>query len=97
MLSIAPQKVPLPEKPCSPSTCPGIQVPDNTICPCKAEEFWNGDKCVKRHECPCVTDGDTHKAGDIYQNEDCATCTCALYGLESCVKKECPDCGAVRV
>ncbi|RUS78725.1 hypothetical protein EGW08_013512, partial [Elysia chlorotica] len=67
---------------------------DTSGCPrkgCAKGLFCNGQKCVPKTECPCVTEDKLLKPGGVFQNSKCETCQC-LGGETVCLPKEVPTC-----
>lgn len=67
---------------------------DTSGCPkagCAQGLFCNGQKCVPKKECPCISDKKLLKPGGVTQNSRCETCQC-LGGETICLPKDAPKC-----
>ncbi|XP_056642321.1 hemocytin [Diorhabda sublineata] len=74
--------------------CPGI--PEKNVnlevCRCLSTQYWDGQQCVPRSDCPCVVGTMRYSIGAIYEKEDCSECICKLGGVEHCTPKKCEPC-----
>ncbi|KAM3961249.1 LOW QUALITY PROTEIN: hemolectin [Aphomia sociella] len=86
-----PTVMPLPEEvistkaPCE--LCPGVP---EASCECSPEEYYDGDNCVSRDQCPCVESYMSYAVGSTFRGSNCDECVCKLGGITDCKPvKEC--------
>ncbi|KAK9502170.1 hypothetical protein O3M35_012753 [Rhynocoris fuscipes] len=71
--------------------CPGVEVTTD-ICHCDETEWWDGEYCTARSQCPCFVGFIKYAVGTVFDNEFCEKCVCGLNGLAQCESKQCPPC-----
>ncbi|GFN75367.1 mucin 5ac, oligomeric mucus/gel-forming [Plakobranchus ocellatus] len=67
---------------------------DTSRCPkagCAKGLYCNGQKCVPKTECPCLSEETIVKPGGVVQTSKCETCQC-LGGEMICLPKDPPTC-----
>ena len=77
------------------NSCPGWQNKESVtaeFCQCPQGQFWNGETCVNRKECPCYVGYISYSVGTLFDSQDCKQCLCKIGGIASCKEKICPDC-----
>ncbi|XP_026679243.1 hemocytin-like [Diaphorina citri] len=95
---------PTPTQPRECKTCPGLE-PEVFLCVCESQDYWDGNQCVNRTQCPCYEPQKTHElaplkdmkvkhhsVGTTYITESCEQCTCGIGGVPICEKKHCEKC-----
>lgn len=76
-------------------TCLGVPEPSTPIegfCKCYSPQYWNGQECVSRNQCPCMVGHISYDVGAKYETEDCQKCVCVLGGVSQCKPQQCPPC-----
>nr|XP_053625822.1 hemocytin isoform X2 [Plodia interpunctella] len=75
--------------PCS--LCPGVPAPVTTqSCACAAPQYYDGENCVSRDQCPCVEGFISYSVGSSFRGSNCDECVCKLGGVTDCKPvKEC--------
>uniref|UniRef100_A0A8D8ZF36 Hemocytin n=1 Tax=Cacopsylla melanoneura TaxID=428564 RepID=A0A8D8ZF36_9HEMI len=71
--------------------CPGLKS-DISICVCQPNEFYDGENCVNKTQCPCYVGHMAYSVGTTYNTESCEQCTCSIGGIPTCHKKHCEKC-----
>ncbi|XP_013180497.1 PREDICTED: hemocytin isoform X2 [Papilio xuthus] len=67
--------------------CPGVRP---TACNCTELQYFDGETCVSRDQCPCVEGFMTYAVGSIFRGTECDECMCKLGGITDCKPiKEC--------
>ncbi|KAL0894249.1 hypothetical protein ABMA27_014259 [Loxostege sticticalis] len=70
------------------NVCPGVPA---TVCACaRPGDYYNGEECVPRDLCPCVSTYLTYDVGASFRGDNCDECVCKLGGVTDCKPvKEC--------
>ncbi|XP_078043521.1 hemolectin [Augochlora pura] len=75
------------------NVCEGIPYKNETGCSClEPSDWWNGNSCVTKQECPCVVGHISYNVGTKYIDENCQECMCVLGGIGFCQPKKCEAC-----
>lgn len=77
------------------NVCDGIdQTLKDEACKCEGTNWWDGESCIPKRECPCVVGHLSYAVGSIYETEDCQECVCTMGGTPTCTPKKCEPCNS---
>ncbi|KAL4720209.1 hypothetical protein ACJJTC_011687 [Scirpophaga incertulas] len=74
---------PYPRWQCRPhacNVCPGVV---GSSC-CTGHQYFDGEECVSRDQCPCVIGHLTYEVGSSFRGNKCDECMCKLGGVTDC-------------